>query len=245
MTVLNSDITINVDGSSMPGYIARPDPASGPHSAVIVLQEIYGVNKEVKRITDLVASVGYVGLAINYYHRTHPALSEPYNEVGTERGFAVAANVQRATLRADVTAAIDWLNAQDYVKKGKIATWGFCFGGTVAFITATVPGLVGAVCFYGGNITQPLPGGEPEGLADAKDIKCPLLLAYGEEDPYIPAADVARTNQALASAGKDFQIQEYPGVGHAFFRESSEHMHSSVVADAWDLVQAFFKRVFS
>jgi len=71
------------------------------------------------------------------------------------------------------------------------------------------------------------------------------LLAYGEEDPYIPVADVARTNQALASAGKDFQIQEYPGVGHAFFRESSAHMHSSVVADAWDLVQAFFKRVFS
>ncbi|MBV9148850.1 MAG: dienelactone hydrolase family protein [Candidatus Eremiobacteraeota bacterium] len=245
MTVLQSDITINVDGSSMPAYIARPDPASGPHSAVIVLQEIYGVNKEMKRITDLVASVGYVGLALNYYHRADPAHFQPYTEQGTERGFEVAATVSRKTLREDVAAAIDFLNCQDYVKKSKIATWGFCFGGTVAFLTATLPGLAAAVCFYGGNIAQPLPVGEPEALADAKDIQCPLLLVYGEDDPYISAQDVARTNRALAEAGKRFQIQEYPGVGHAFFRESSEHMHSAVVADAWDLVQAFLKRVFA
>jgi len=245
MTVLTSDITINVDGSSMPAYVARPDPASGPHSAVIVLQEIFGVNREVKRIADLVASAGHVGLAINYYHRTHPALHEPYTDEGLQRGFAVAAQVSRASLRADVGAAIDWLGTQDFVKAGKVATWGFCFGGAVAFVTATLPGLVGAVCFYGGNITAALPNGEPEGLADAKDIRCPLLLAYGEEDRWITAEHIARTSEALAAAGKDFQIQQYPHVGHAFFRESSEHMHSDVVADAWDLVQAFFKRVFA
>ncbi len=245
MTVLNSDITINVGGSSMPAYIARPDPASGPHSAVIVLQEIYGVNKEMKRITDLVASVGYVGLALNFYHRTDPAHFQPYTNEGTEKGFQIAGTVGRETLRQDVTAAIQYLNAQDYVKKGKIATWGFCFGGSVAFVTATLPGLAGAVCFYGGSIAQPFPNGEPEGLTDASDVKCPLLLVYGEDDPYISADDCARTNQALAQAGKDFQIQEYPGVGHAFFRESTEHMQSAVVADAWDLVQAFFKRVFA
>ncbi|MBV8689931.1 MAG: dienelactone hydrolase family protein [Candidatus Eremiobacteraeota bacterium] len=245
MTVLNSDITIKVDGSSMPAYIAHPDPQSGPHSAVIVLQEIYGVNKEMKRITDLLASVGYVGLAINFYHREDPAHFQPYNEEGTQKGFVVAGTVGRETLRKDVAAAIEYLNAQQYVKRGKIATWGFCFGGTVAFLTATLPGLSGAVCFYGGNIAQPLPNGEPEALADVKDIQCPLLLVYGEDDPYISAQDCARTSQALAQGGKDFQIQEYPGVGHAFFRESSEHMHSGVVADAWDLVQAFFKRVFA
>jgi len=245
MTVLQSDITINVDGSSMPAFVARPDPGSGPHAAIIVLQEIFGVNKEVKRITDLVASAGYVGLAINYYHRSHPELNEPYSDEGLQRGFSAAANVSRATLRSDVSAAIEWLNAQEYVKKAKIATWGFCFGGTVAFLTATLPGLAGAVCFYGGSIASPLPNGEPEALADANDIACPLLLVYGGADQWIGPDDVARTNKVLAAAGKDFQVQEYPDVGHAFFRESSAHMHSGAVADAWDLVQAFFKRVFA
>jgi len=62
-------VTVDVQGSSMPCYLARPD-ADGARPAVIVLQEIFGVNTEVKRIADLLASAGYVALAINYYHRT-------------------------------------------------------------------------------------------------------------------------------------------------------------------------------
>ena len=79
-------LTIDVAGSGMPAYLARPYGGS-PRPAVIVLQEIFGVNAEVKRIADLVASAGYVGLAINYYHRTHPNLSEPYTQEGLQNGF--------------------------------------------------------------------------------------------------------------------------------------------------------------
>jgi len=249
MTVDNSHIHIQHDGSSMPAYLARPDAGSGPHPAVIVLQEIFGVNREVKRIADLVASAGYVALAINYYHRTHPELNEPYTDEGMQRGFAAAAKVSKDSLRKDVAAAIAWLDQQDFVKPGKVATWGFCFGGTVAFLTATLPGLAGAVCFYGGSIAASMPNGEPEALADVKEIRVPLLLAYGGQDAWIKSEHIERTREALKAAGKDFQIQVYPSVGHAFFRESSEHLqtskHSEVVADAWNLVQAFFKKVFA
>ncbi|PZR58316.1 MAG: hypothetical protein DLM50_04180 [Candidatus Meridianibacter frigidus] len=254
MSVQTSEFSIPVDGSQMPAYLARPDPASGPHPAVIVLQEIFGVNKEVRRIADLLASAGYTGLAINYYHRTHPQLNEPYDPEGMERGFAAASKVSRETLRADVAAAIAWLDAQDFVKAGRIASWGFCFGGAVAFVTATLPDLAGAICFYGGSIAAPFPNGEPEGLADASQIRASLLLAYGEEDQWITAEQIERTRDALQSAGKNFQIQVYPRVGHAFFRDSSESMdperpqdtqHAAVVADAWNLVQAFLKKVFA
>ena len=245
MTVHNSHVHIEHDGSSMPAYLARPDPGSGPHPAVIVLQEIFGVNKEVKRIADLVASAGYVALAPNYYHRTHPELNEPYTAEGLERGFSAAAQLSRDSLRKDVTASIDWLNKQDFVKRGKVATWGFCVGGTVAFVTATLPGLCGAVCFYGGQIAAPMPSGEPEGLTDAKNIKIPLLLAFGGKDEWITIEHINRIRETLDTAGADFQIQVYPTVGHAFFRGSSSDMHSEVVADAWNLVQAFFKKVFS
>lgn len=228
----------------MAAYVARPDPGSGPHPAVIVLQEIFGVNAEVKRIADLVASAGYVALAPNYYHRTDPELNEPYTPEGYERGFKVAAQVTRETLRKDVSASIAWLNQQKFVKPGKVATWGFCFGGSAAFVTATVPGLAGAVCFYGTSIVSAFPSGEPEGLSDAKYISIPLLLAFGGQDDSIPQAQRERLRKTLDETGADYQIQVYPSVGHAFFRGSSANMQSDVVSDAWDLVRAFFKKVF-
>jgi len=243
--VISHSITIDVGGSPMPAYLARPD-GDAPLPAVIVLQEIFGVNAEVKRITDLVASAGYVGLAINYYHRTHPDLNEPYTPAGLQAGFAAAGAVTRANLTADLTAAIDWLNEQSFVHFNHIATWGFCFGGTVAFFSATLEGLSGAVSFYGGHITNPLPGGEPPMLADAAHIKAPLLLAFGGQDDYIPPAAIEQIRTTLTADHKKFQIQVYPNVGHAFFRDSSSAMGggdetAQVVADAWDLVQAFLQ----
>lgn len=249
MTVHNSHLHIDVDGFSMPVYLARPDESSGPHAAVIIFQEIFGVNREVKRIADLVASAGYVALAPNYYHRNHPDLNEPYTDEGLQRGFAAAADVSRETLRKDTAACIDWLNSQEFVKKGKVATWGFCFGGAVAFVTAVLPGLKGAVCFYGASIASPLPNGEPEGLQDVKDINVPLLLVYGGQDQWITTEHIDRTRRTLDAAGKAFEIQTYPTEGHAFFRGSSDHLHTSshseAVADAWNLVQVFFKKIFA
>lgn len=249
MTVHSTQLHIDVDGAPMPAYLARPDAASGPHAAVIILQEIFGVNREVKRIADLVASAGYVALAPNYYHRTHPELNEPYTDEGLQRGFAAAGQVSRESLRKDVAACIEWLNQQDFCKPGKVATWGFCFGGAVAFVTAVLPGLKGAVCFYGGSIASEMPSGEPEGLADVAQINIPLLLVYGGSDQWINSAAIERTRQALEAAGKSFEIQVYPDESHAFFRGSSDHLgtssHSAAVADAWNLVQAFFKKIFA
>ncbi len=235
------DFTIEVDGSAMPCYLARPD-GEGPKAAVIVLQEIFGVNAEVKRIADLFASAGYAALAINYYHRTHPNLNEPYTQEGLQNGFAAAGQVSRATLRADVSAAIAWLDAQPFVAAGKIATVGFCFGGSVAFVTATLPGLKAAIPFYGGSIAAGFPNGEPEGLADAKDVRVPLLLFFGGKDDYIPNEAVARIDEALSAAGKPHEVITYPNVGHAFFRESSSALGESEVKEAWAKVQSFLSK---
>jgi carboxymethylenebutenolidase len=236
--VQTQDLTITVDGNAMPSFIARPDGAE-PRAAVIVLQEIFGVNKEVRRIAEMFASAGYVALAINYYHRTHPDLDEPYTQEGLEAGFAAAGQVGRATLRADVAAAIDYLNAQPYVKAGKIATVGFCFGGTVAFLSATLPGLAAAIPFYGGHIANALPNGEAAAAADARDIRVPLLLFFGGKDEYITHEAIATIEKALTDAGKEHEIVSYPNVGHAFFRESSAALGGHEVDDAWQKVQLF------
>jgi carboxymethylenebutenolidase len=237
--MVTRSFSIDVGGSAMPAYLARPDDGT-PRPAVIVLQEIFGVNTEIKRITDLVASAGYVGLAINYYHRTHPDLDEPYTQEGLQHGFAAAGAVTRAGLAADVVAAIGWLGAQPFVRADRVATWGFCFGGTVAFYTATLAGVSAAVAFYGGNIAAALPSGEPEMLADAPRIKAPLLLAFGGKDDYIPAEAVERIRTGLAAAGATFRIQVYPDQGHGFFRQSSAAMSGDVAA-AWELTQGFLR----
>ena len=238
------ELTIDVNGLRMPCYLARPD-GDDPKPAVIVFQEIFGVNHEVKRIAELFASAGYVALAPNYYYRTHPNLNEPYNEEGLQHGFAAAGNVTKANLRTDTSACIAWLDRQTFVAKGSIATCGFCFGGTVAFLSATWPGLKGAIAFYGGMIAAPMPSGEPEALIDAKDVRVPLLLFFGGKDDYIPKEAVERIDRTLSELGKPHEIVVYPNVGHAFFRESSAALNQNEIADAWSRVQAFLKNVFT
>lgn len=232
------DLKIAVGSSEMPSFIARPE-GDEPRAAVIVLQEIFGVNAEVRRIAELFANAGFVALAINYYHRTHPNLNEPYTQAGLEAGFTAAGSVGRESLRADVGAAVEFLEAQPYVRKGKIATVGFCFGGTVAFLTATLPGIKAAIPFYGGHIANGLPNGEPPAIADVADIRVPLLLFFGGKDEYIDREAIAKIDRALADAGKKYEIVSYPDVGHAFFRESSSALNEHAVGAAWSKVRSF------
>src|SRR5581483_5419880 len=180
--MISQDIVIPVDGSSMPAYLARPEEGSGAHPAVIVLQEAFGFTPETKRVTELVASIGYVGLAINYYHRTDREMVEPYTEEGVKKAYESAACVTPQNLDADVQGAVAWLNTQPFVKTGKIATLGFDFGADAAFVTADNTDLSGAILFYPTHLTHPMPcGGEPP-LDHVAEVSIPLLIMFGEQD---------------------------------------------------------------
>jgi len=225
----------------MPSFLVRPD-GDDPRPAVIVLQEIFGVNREVRRIAELVASSGRVALAINYYYRTHPALNEPYTQDGMKNGFAAASHVTKADLLQDLQASIDWLNAQPFVSHGKIATMGFCFGGSTAYLSATLPGIKAAASFYGGQIAGNFPSGDPGAIADTGDIKAPVLLFFGGKDDHITLDKVEQIEAALTDHKKVHELVVYPDVGHGFFRESSDKLETHEVSDAWKKVQAFFKK---
>jgi carboxymethylenebutenolidase len=240
----------------MDSYLARPPAGSGPHPAVIVLQEIFGVNAEMRRITDMLAAAGYVGLAINFYHRTNPNLDLAYDEPGMRTGLEAAKSLTRDGLFSDLRAATEWLKAQDFVRDGKIATWGFCLGGSVAFLSATLPDVRGAICYYGGSIAQPFRNGDPPALEAIDQIHVPLLLCFGAEDKGISAEDVARIRTELDAHGIAYQLEVYPDVGHAFFRHGtpravaaqdnySDEAIANAVADSWNLVQAFLQKVFA
>ena len=236
----SENVSIAVGTLEMPCYLSRP-AGDDPKPAVIVLQEIFGVNREIRRVSDLLASIGYVTLAINFYHRTHPHLDEPYTQEGAERGGAAAAGVTKASLREDIAAARDWLNERNFVRFNHVGTVGFCFGGTAAFVSATLPGISGAVGFYGTTISRPLRSGDAEALTDAPELRAPLLLFYGGQDQSTPPEAIERVRETLARLGKRFEIVVYEDRGHAFFRESSEALDEGPVADAWRRTQAFLK----
>jgi len=239
--IVSSQLTIDVAGAPMPAYLSRPGDG-GTYPAVIVLEGVFGFDDELRRITDLLASTGYVGLAINYFYRTNPDFSQPFSPEGRAAGEAASKAIREDQARDDVGAARDWLNDQPFVDTGRVGTWGFGFGGTVAFVTATLPGILGAVVFYGQSINVPMPSGEPPPLADAKQIRAPLLLVFGGKDEMIAPDAIETISQALTENNKKFQMQLYPNVGHSFFRATMASVATREAADAWDLVQAFFER---
>jgi dienelactone hydrolase len=154
-----------------------------------------------------------------------------------------------------VRAAIGWLNQQPFVKSGKIATWGFGFGATVAFITSDLEELSGAILFYPTSLTAGMSGGAPP-IDHADAVRVPLLLIFGEQDYYVSRFDMDTIHQALSAAHKDVRMQIYPGVGHSFFRHGrpqaiaelqgySDEAVAQAVADSWDLVKAFLMNIFT
>jgi carboxymethylenebutenolidase len=224
--MITETTTINGPRGPMPTYIARRDDQ--PRPAVIVLEGIYGFDSELRRITDLVGSAGYVGCAIDYL-----------------RGQDVAQGFHTDTVANDVAIARDWLNAQKYVAHGKIAAWGFGVGGAVAFIGATLPGMSAAIAFYGQSITKGLPDGGDAPIKHADEIRTPLLLVYGGADTQISQAEIERIRTRLNAAGKTADVQIYPTVGRSFFRQDLGTVATREIADAWDRVVSFLRRSFA
>jgi carboxymethylenebutenolidase len=224
--MITETTTINGPRGPMPTYVARLD--EGPRPAVIVLEGVYGFDSELRRITDLVASAGYVGCAIDYL-----------------RGEDVAKGFHTATVEDDIALTRDWLNDRRYVAHGKIAAWGFGVGGAVAFIGAMLPGMSAAIAFYGQSITKGLPDGGDAPIKDADRIRTPLLLVYGGADTQISQAEIERIRTRLSAAGKTADVQIYPTVGHSFFRQDLGTIASREIADAWGRVTSFLRRSFA
>lgn len=235
----------------MPSYVARPD-SSEPQPAVILLQEIFGLNAEMRTIAEMVAQTGYVALAINYFHRTDRELELPYNEEGTAAGQEAASKVTRQTIEADVYAAVDWLNAQEFVRFNRLAAWGFSLGGSVAFASAMLHGISGAIVFYGGEIGKPLPSGGSPLIGEADRLRAPLLLYYGGRDKSIPLSEIDGIERSLRLRHKRFSLHVYPEQEHGFFRRSIQDLQikgygtgfndGAAFADSWHGVQDFFRK---
>ena len=231
-------VDIDVGGETMEAYLTTSG-SNEPSPAVIVIQEIWGVNSHIQYVTDRLPSQGYVGLAPAMFHRQGRMTMGLHEEF--DNAIASMQQCSDAGIVADVQAAVDYLKAQPFVQSDKIGIVGFCFGGRVSYLAAcTVSGLSAAVVYYGGGIMNALGGDGPSPFDQTGNITAPVLGLFGEEDGNPTPADVNQIDAALTAAGKTHEFHMYPGCGHGFHCNARSSYRPEAARDAWAKTMAWF-----
>ena len=210
------------DGFQLGGY--RADPATAPKAALVVIQEIFGVNHHIRNICDRFASAGYVAVAPAIFDRIERDFQSGYSpdEVAVARKFV--ANPDWTAMLRDVQAAIDSVKSV-----GPVGIVGFCLGGSVAYAAATkLTGLSAAVGYYGGAIVR---------FAD-DNPGVPMMLHFGEKDAGIPLGDV----ETIRAKQPDLEVHVYPGAQHGFSCDERASYDKASADIAWHRTLAFFAK---
>jgi carboxymethylenebutenolidase len=202
----------------------RADPSGAPKGAVVVIQEIFGVNHHIRAVCDRLASEGYVAIAPAIFDRIEPGFTSGYSpeEVAIARKFV--ANPDWPAMLRDTQAAIDAVKSI-----GPIGIIGFCLGGSIAYAAATkLSGLSAAIGYYGGAIVR---------FADDKPT-VPTQLHFGENDAGIPLSDV----DTIKAKRPEVELFVYPGAQHGFHCDERASYHKASADIAWPRSMAFFAK---
>jgi len=221
---MGQNVTLTAsDNQKLGAY--RADPAGAPKGAIVVIQEIFGVNHHIRAVTDNFAKAGYVAIAPAIFDRQKPNFECGYTpeEIAEARKFVAAPDVP-AMLR-DVQAAVDAVKST-----GPVGVVGFCLGGSLAFLSATrLNGVGAAVAYYGGMVAR---------TADEKP-KVPTMMHFGEKDAGIPMTDV---DAIKAKRGADCEIFVYPNAQHGFHCDERASYDKPSAEAAWPRTLDFFAK---
>jgi carboxymethylenebutenolidase len=215
------------DGTTLGGYLATPPSGSGPFPAVIMVHEWWGLNNDIARLADALAAEGYVVLAPDAFRGS--VAQDPQGAMRQVR------TTPREQIAGDLDAALDFLRSHELVDPDRVASMGFCFGGTQSMYMGTRnPELAAVVTFYGsGPITDPAQLGAMEEAA-------PVLGVFGAEDGNIPVSEVRAFEEALGRRNIEHTITIYDGVGHAFVG-SENYDAGGTATEAWNQLLAFLE----
>jgi carboxymethylenebutenolidase len=217
-------------GDSFMAYLAKPKSGKGP--GIVVIQEIFGVNQVMRGIADELANAGYFALCPDLFWRQEPGIQltdqtdqEWARAFELYKGFDVDAGVK------DIAMTIAALRKQKGCT-GKVGAVGYCLGGRLAYLTAARTDGDASVSYYGVAIEQ--------GLAEAKNIKKPLLMHVAEADEFVPKAAQAKIVAAL-KGNKLVTLHTYAGMNHAFARLGGKHYNKAAADLANRRTREFFK----
>jgi carboxymethylenebutenolidase len=209
------------DGFRLSAY--RADPSGTPRGALVVAQEIFGVNSHIRSVCDGYAADGYVAIAPALFDRYERDVDIGYTPADVARGRELKARAKADVALLDVDAA-----RAAVASAGNVGIVGYCWGGYLAWIAAArVAGFACAVPYYGGGVTD----------AIAQQPKCPVMAHFGERDSMIPAAGV----KALATAHPAAQVFLYPA-DHGFNCDQRSAFDPAAASLARERTLAFLRR---
>jgi len=209
------------DGHALAAY--RAAPAGRARAGLVVLQEIFGVNAHIREVCDGYARRGFLAVSPALFDRAERGVELDYSRASIARGRALRAAIGWDASLLDVAAAIAAAAAA-----GPVAVLGYCWGGSLAFLSATrLSGVTCAVGYYGGQIAP---------FAEER-IRVPLLLHFGELDPRIPPEDVAR----IRAHNPDIEVHTFPA-DHGFNCDHRGEWHEASARKALALTLAFLDR---
>ncbi len=229
---------------AMPAWWARPADGVQPRAAVLVLPEVFGVNGWVRSVADRLAAEGYAALAISTFWRTAPQLDVPYDAAGLAEGRRHKDQVRADQLLSDVAAAAAWMqtaHAADGLAQKPLGCVGFCFGGHLALLAATLPVIAASADFYGAGVSSGRPGGGPPSLALVPQIPGRLWCFCGDADPLMPPEEISAIAAALrAQPGAGHRLLIAPGAGHGYMCSARGDYHPEAAAAGWAALLELF-----
>lgn len=222
------------DGGQFDAFCAIPESGSGP--GVLLFQEIFGINDNMRGIAERLAGEGFVALVPDMFWRIEPRF-ERKDESGMADAFAMVQKFDFATGVGDIQSAHAHLLGMPECT-GKVGAMGFCLGGALAFAAATTSRVDGrgpdaAVPYYGSAINDM--------LDQVAHLDCPTMFHYGNNDPFIPEEKIAEVEQAVA--GRPGVVFHRYDAGHAFSNWDAPSMYQEQAADlAWERTIDFLRQ---
>ncbi len=247
--VFNNDLEIDA-------YLAQP-VSQGNFGAVIVFQEIFGVNSNIRDITELIAQQGYVAIAPAMYQRIAPGFERGFSEKDLgyspeayQLGLQYYQQVKYQEIFSDIQATIAYLKTLPNVDSDRIGTIGFCFGGHVAYMAATLPDIKATASFYGGGITTSSYGEETPTIDRTSEIKGTIYTFFGTRDAIVSQEENQKIEAELKKHQINHRVFRYDAV-HGFFAgffidkypffAHHPSLNREAAADAWQQVLELFQ----
>ena len=241
IAIVTESVKIPNNNLEIAAYLAKPR-TSGNYPAIIVIQEIFGVNEHIQDVTARIAQEGYIAIAPALYQRQAPGFTVGYTPEEVKIGRQYKTQTKATELLSDIQATIDYLYQMPQVKSTGFGTVGFCFGGHVAYLVATLKDIRATASFYGAQIATWCPGEDQPTLQRTKDINGTIYLFFGTADSLIPNEQVDQIAAELKQQQIDHQLFRYQGATHGFMCDRRDSYNPDAAKDAWQKMLDLFSQ---
>lgn len=223
-------VTVETRDGSFRAYVALP--AVLPAPAIVVIQEIFGVNADLRDTCNELASRGYFAVSPDLFWRMEPGVDmSDQTEAEWKKGFALYTAFDYDAGVEDIASTMETARSLPGAN-GKVGLVGYCLSGLMTFLATAREGADASVVYYGGNTEKH--------LDEANKIRNPLLIHLGEEDEYIPR-DAQKAIVEAFTGNSSAHVYTYPGCSHAFARHRGTHYNKDAAALANDRTAEFFE----